>query len=159
MLMQLELDGWRRGFMFSACHMIPGHEKCGRLHGHTYTVNLKIDGDADESGMVLDFGNVKKVLKTVLEELDHKVLIPKDRPEFKIVKEGESVRVEVGDKFYIFPEEDIYFMDIPAPTAEHMAGWMLERFIEVLRPKSNVTEIALGLDEGWGQGAWVSKTL
>lgn len=159
--MQLELDGWRRGFMFSACHMIPGHAKCGRLHGHTYTVNLKIDGEADASGMVLDFGNVKKVLNKLLEELDHKVIIPKDRPEFRIVRsEGDdSVRVEVHDKFYVFPEEDLYFMDIPAPTAEHMAGWMLDRFIEVLSPKGNVTEISLGLDEGWGQGAWVSKRL
>jgi 6-pyruvoyltetrahydropterin/6-carboxytetrahydropterin synthase len=157
--MQLELDGWRRGFSFSACHMIPGHEKCGRLHGHTYTVNLKIDGEADESGMVLDFGNVKKVLKKILEELDHEVIVPKDRPEFVVEKTDDSVRIVVGDKFYIFPEEDLFFMEVNAPTAEYMAAWMLERFIEILEPKSNVSEIALGLDEGWGQGAWVNKKL
>lgn len=159
--MQLELDGWRKGFSFSACHMLPGHPKCGRLHGHTYTVNLKIDGKADETGMVMDFGNVKKALKQILDELDHKVIVPGTGSDFKLIKneEEESVRIEIGGKFYIFPEEDIYLMDIESPTAEHMAAWMLRRFIDILEPKENIEEVSLGLDEGWGQGAWVTRTL
>lgn len=146
--------------MFSACHLLPGHPKCGRLHGHTYTVNLKIDGEPDESGMVLDFGNVKKALKQILSQLDHKVLLPKDRPEFKIEEKDEgSVRITIEDKYYIFPKEDIFLMEVEAPTAEHMSVWLLERFIEILKPGPNISEVSVGLDEGWGQGAWSSRKL
>jgi 6-pyruvoyltetrahydropterin/6-carboxytetrahydropterin synthase len=147
--------------MFSACHLIPGHPKCGRLHGHTYTVNLKISGDTGANGMVFDFGKVKNVLKQLLGELDHKIIIPKSNPDFKMIADEaeNSMRIEVGSKYYIFPEEDIFLMDIESPTAEYMAVWMLDRFIEILKPPSNITEIALGLDEGWGQGAWISKKL
>ena len=159
--MQLELDGWKRGFMFSACHLIPGHPKCGRLHGHTYTVNLKIDGEPDGSGMVLDFGRVKKVLRVILDKLDHKVLVPDNRPEFSIEenKEEGTMRIAIDEKYYIFPTEDIFLMDVDAPTAEHMSAWLLDRFIDALKPGANITEIAVGLDEGWGQGAWSSRKL
>ena len=159
--MQLELDGWRRGFTFSACHLIPDHPKCGRLHGHTYTVNLKIEGKVNENGMVLDFGVVKGALRSVLDELDHKIIIPDRSSAFKMDRNSDtgSVKIEVGDKFYIFPEEDIFLMNIPAPTAEYMSQWILDRFIESLKPEPNVSEISLGLDEGWGQGAWVTKKL
>jgi 6-pyruvoyltetrahydropterin/6-carboxytetrahydropterin synthase len=159
--MQLELDGWRRGFMFSACHLIPEHPKCGRLHGHTYTVNLRITGEVDESGMVIDFGKVKTALKEVLGELDHKIIVPGDANAFKMSKEEGtgSLRIEVGEKFYIFPEEDVFLMDVPAPTAEHMSSWILDRFIEKLGPNHNLSVIELGLDEGWGQGAWIQKKL
>jgi 6-pyruvoyltetrahydropterin/6-carboxytetrahydropterin synthase len=159
--MQLELDGWRRGFMFSACHLIPGHPKCGRLHGHTYTINMKISGEPDETGMVMDFGSVKSALNKILHELDHKIIIPSDHQSFKLEKDEAlgTVRIDIGEKFYIFPEEDIFMMDVPAPTAEHMGAWILERFIGILKPGGNITEVKLGLDEGWGQGAWVNKKL
>ena len=39
-------------------HLLPGHPKCGRLHGHTYRVEVVVDGPASE-GMVLDFADLK----------------------------------------------------------------------------------------------------
>ncbi|MGB9372190.1 MAG: 6-carboxytetrahydropterin synthase, partial [Halobacteriota archaeon] len=36
--MWIELDGWQAKLRFSACHFIPDHPKCGRLHGHTYAM-------------------------------------------------------------------------------------------------------------------------
>ncbi len=54
-------------------HTIPGHPKCGTLHGHTYKVELIIEGDSrDEKGMVLDFGIMKSRLREVLGKYDHR---------------------------------------------------------------------------------------
>jgi 6-pyruvoyltetrahydropterin/6-carboxytetrahydropterin synthase len=54
-------------------HTIPGHPKCGTLHGHTYRVELIIEGDArDERGMILDFGIMKGRLREVLAKYDHR---------------------------------------------------------------------------------------
>ena len=59
---------------FSAAHSIPGHEKCGRVHGHNFRVEIEIEGDVRENGMVMDFFDLKKHLKEVLVEFDHRLL-------------------------------------------------------------------------------------
>ncbi len=59
---------------FSAAHSIPGHEKCGRVHGHNFRVEVEIEGDVRENGMVMDFFDLKKHLKEVLVEFDHRLL-------------------------------------------------------------------------------------
>lgn len=64
-------------FSFDAAHNIPNHlGKCRSLHGHTYSLEITImrrpDGSIDkESGMVMDFGDLKKIVAPVIEKLDH----------------------------------------------------------------------------------------
>ena len=52
-------------------HFLPGHPKCGRLHGHTYKVELIIEGET-RGGMVLDFADLKQSLRDVLRHYDHR---------------------------------------------------------------------------------------
>lgn len=54
-------------------HYLPSHEKCGRLHGHTYTVDVIIEGEKKQ-GMVLDFADLKSTVRRVLAEYDHRSL-------------------------------------------------------------------------------------
>jgi 6-pyruvoyltetrahydropterin/6-carboxytetrahydropterin synthase len=51
-------------------HFLPGHPKCGRLHGHTYKVELIIEGET-RGGMVLDFAELKQIARGVFAEYDH----------------------------------------------------------------------------------------
>ncbi len=155
--MRLELDGWKLGLRFSACHIIPEHGKCSRLHGHTYTIHSRIHGSLNEYGIVLDFEIVKNALREIITELDHKLLIPSRSTHFKI-ESGPLVKVFLGEKEYQFPEEDITLMDIPSATAESLANFILEKLISTMEIPKNVTKIELGVDEGWGQGAWVEKS-
>ncbi len=62
-------------FTFDSAHFLPnvpeGH-KCGRLHGHTYTVILGLEGDLDpRMGWIVDFGEIKTVWKPLEKRLDH----------------------------------------------------------------------------------------
>jgi 6-pyruvoyltetrahydropterin/6-carboxytetrahydropterin synthase len=52
-------------------HHLPGHQKCGRLHGHTYTVDVIIEGEKKE-GMLLDFADLKATVREALGEYDHR---------------------------------------------------------------------------------------
>jgi 6-pyruvoyltetrahydropterin/6-carboxytetrahydropterin synthase len=52
-------------------HHLPGHERCGRLHGHTYQVDVSIEGEPKD-GMVLDFTDMKKSVRAVLAKYDHR---------------------------------------------------------------------------------------
>jgi 6-pyruvoyltetrahydropterin/6-carboxytetrahydropterin synthase len=157
MARRLEIDGWSSGLRFSACHVIPGHEKCGRLHGHTYAVHIRIKGRPNEQHIIADFGLVKEVLREVCEVLDHKVLLPKGNPDLKVRVEDGKVHVVMGKKDYSFPEEDVLVLDIPSATAEALARYILD----LIAPRivsDNLEEIDLGLDEGVGQGAWARNT-
>jgi len=52
-------------------HFLPGHKKCASLHGHTYKVELIIEGE-HTAGMVMDFADLKAVLRETLGIYDHK---------------------------------------------------------------------------------------
>ena len=67
---------------FSAAHRLMNHTgKCRRLHGHNYKVTIEVEGGIDlKTGMVVDFDDLKKVVKYVDESFDHKTLLHKDDP-------------------------------------------------------------------------------
>lgn len=63
-------------FTFDAAHHLHCYEgKCKNLHGHTYKVILGVSGFVDEIGLVIDFGDLKKIWKEEIEIfLDHRYL-------------------------------------------------------------------------------------
>ena len=67
-----------REFTFEAAHRLPnvpaGH-KCARLHGHSFRVEVHVEGDVDpETGMVIDFADLKAAFAPLHERLDHHYL-------------------------------------------------------------------------------------
>ncbi len=52
-------------------HYLPGHQKCGVLHGHTYRVEMIIEGE-NKTGMIIDFGDLKGILRETLGLYDHR---------------------------------------------------------------------------------------
>ncbi|WP_159600103.1 6-carboxytetrahydropterin synthase QueD [Agromyces humi] len=67
-----------REFSFESAHFLPnvpdGH-KCGRMHGHSYTVEVHVRGAVDdESGFVQDFGDLSTAFAPISAQLDHRLL-------------------------------------------------------------------------------------
>mgnify|MGYP000141375411 FL=1 len=56
---------------FSASHLIPDHPKCSSLHGHNYRVEVVLEGNLQNNGMVLDFSVARNKIREVLSLLDH----------------------------------------------------------------------------------------
>ena len=58
---------------FSAAHFLRDyHGKCENLHGHNYKVDAHVRGSKlNEGGMLLDFTELKRVLKDVCRRIDH----------------------------------------------------------------------------------------
>jgi 6-pyruvoyltetrahydropterin/6-carboxytetrahydropterin synthase len=52
-------------------HFLPGHPKCGQVHGHTYRVDVAIEGEHNQ-GMVIDFNELKGKTREVLARYDHR---------------------------------------------------------------------------------------
>jgi len=76
---------------FSAAHFLSGYRgRCENLHGHNYRVRAYARGEElDESGMLLDFGVLKKALREVCEGLDHRLL--NDNPAFRDSPSAERI--------------------------------------------------------------------
>lgn len=67
-----------KGFMIEAAHSLPNvpHDhKCGRLHGHSFRVDIHVSGAVDENaGWVVDFADIKRVFQPLYDQLDHHYL-------------------------------------------------------------------------------------
>ena len=90
---------------FSAAHHLREYKgKCENPHGHNWRVSACVAGEAlAAEGMLIDFGDLKKALREVCAELDHR---------------------DINTHPY-FSQEN--------PTAENIAYWIFERLAEALR--------------------------
>jgi len=111
-------------------HRLPNHEgKCKNLHGHRYVIEVGVEGDVilgeerNDEGMVIDFGELKKILGRVIDEpFDHSLTLY-DKDEFKNVfdelrKSGQNINY-------------VSFV----PTAENLAKYWFELLSPMLLDK------------------------
>src|SRR5207245_4188306 len=77
-------SGLPRGFMFevtvedsfAAGHYLRNYKgKCENPHGHNYKVRVTLAGkDLDKAGLLLDFKDLREVMKHVIDRLDHQMI-------------------------------------------------------------------------------------
>jgi len=73
-------------FHFEAAHALDGYDgKCRDIHGHSYHLKVTFlgnpieDKDVSECGMVVDFGELKKIVNEKVYDLfDHRLILRKD---------------------------------------------------------------------------------
>jgi 6-pyruvoyltetrahydropterin/6-carboxytetrahydropterin synthase len=73
--MKLEL---RQHFQIESARFLPNlptHHPCRRMHGHSFKITLTLVGETDpQIGWVIDYGEIEKLIRPLLNELDHRVL-------------------------------------------------------------------------------------
>ena len=85
-------------FSFETAHALYGYDgKCRNLHGHSYKLSVTVMGTpiADTShvklGMVIDFGDLKKIVKEDIEDVfDHATVFNKNTPHVELAGELEQ---------------------------------------------------------------------
>jgi len=65
-----------KSFTFDAAHYLPNYDgKCKNVHGHTWKVEVVLNGVKDKkTGMVIDFNELKKIFEPVIIMYDHQNL-------------------------------------------------------------------------------------
>ena len=65
-----------RTFTFEAAHQLPWHAgKCRRLHGHSYRLEVTVEGPIGEHGIVVDFADIREAVeRDVIARFDHQYL-------------------------------------------------------------------------------------
>jgi 6-pyruvoyltetrahydropterin/6-carboxytetrahydropterin synthase len=157
----IEIDGWKSHITFSACHMLLRHDKCSRLHGHTYAVHLRLKGVPDRDMLLTDFGLLKKALREIAEELDHRALVPGKNADVRISDVGNdgNITIDMAGKVYSIPRDDVRVLPLQATTVEELSRYFLDILMSRLELPGDISEISIGVDEGQGQGAWAVMRL
>ena len=88
-------------FDFEAAHALDGYSgKCQDIHGHSYHLEMTFIGTPkseiglSDCGMVVDFGDIKKIVKTqILPLFDHRLILRKDTRFKEIESINERIRL------------------------------------------------------------------
>src|SRR5690349_10468767 len=116
--------------VFASAHFITmsGH-RCEGLHGHNYRARVTIEGAlSEENWFVFDFVELKRIMRTLCDEIDHLVLLPTNSSRIQVVEDGDRVTVAVdGQPRYVFPRRDCALLPIPNTTVEMLAQLLTQR--------------------------------
>jgi 6-pyruvoyltetrahydropterin/6-carboxytetrahydropterin synthase len=85
-------------FTFETGHALYGYDgKCRNVHGHSYKLSVTVIGTPirDTShvklGMVIDFGDLKKIVKEeIVDGFDHATIFNKNTPHVELAQELDS---------------------------------------------------------------------
>ena len=150
--------------VFASAHFItfPGH-RCERLHGHNYRTRVAVEGGLNrEAHYVLDFAELKQLMKRLTDEIDHKVLLPLQNPKIQVREEGDTVNVTVmGRPRYVFPRDDCALLPVPNTTVEMLAQHLAGRVRQELAAADGVelTAVEVEVEETVGQSATYRESL
>jgi 6-pyruvoyltetrahydropterin/6-carboxytetrahydropterin synthase len=135
----IEID--KEYLKFSAAHfLIFPDGSAERLHGHNYRVFVEVDARLSHFGLVLDFKEIKPVIRQLVDSLDEHWILPGEHPTLSIERLPEAVyEVRYQDRVYRAPVEDVIVLPINNTSAENFATWigrelvkrLAERFADV----------------------------
>lgn len=103
-----------KDFIWEMSHRLTFHDgPCKNIHGHSYKLRVEIEGVLDKNSMILDYYDVEKIIKPLINQLDHAFLCDKDD------KLMIPFLQENGFKYYIIDG---------FTTAENMVSFFIEKF-------------------------------
>ena len=149
--------------VFSAAHFITFNGNiCERLHGHNWRVAVEVAGLLDENQYVFDFIALRDALQTIVNELDHRMLLPTQHPAIHVTATATEVEARFADRRWVFPREDCILLPVANTTAERIAEWIGGRLRDAFRPlpqAQHLTELQVEVEENFGQWAVVRLAL
>jgi 6-pyruvoyltetrahydropterin/6-carboxytetrahydropterin synthase len=122
-----------RDFRWEMGHRLPFHQSgCANIHGHSYRLTVEIEGEVDEHGMLMDYGDMKRIITPLIDELDHAFLCD----------DGDALMLgflaESGLKHKVVPFTS---------TAEHLVVYLLDEIWKLFETYTRVEVVNLRLRE------------
>lgn len=110
-----------RSFTFEAAHVLPWHAgQCRNLHGHSYRLEVAVEGQLNENGIVADFADLKAVVqREVVSTYDHSYLNDlMDNPTAELIAADAWKRLEAAGVALAW----VRLWETPTSSVEILAG-------------------------------------
>ncbi|MDX2035901.1 MAG: 6-pyruvoyl tetrahydropterin synthase family protein [Isosphaeraceae bacterium] len=140
--------------VFCAGHFITFNgDVCERLHGHNYRVAIEMDAPLDENHYVFDFIALRDMACALVDELDHRMLLPDRNPYILLNDDGPNWKVTYRSRYWSFPKDECVVLPVPNTTAELLADYLAERLIAEIdaRGMMRPDRVRVEVDESFGQ--------
>jgi 6-pyruvoyltetrahydropterin/6-carboxytetrahydropterin synthase len=136
---------------FSAAHYtIFSATERERLHGHNYSVSVKIVAPMGQNGFSADYNVYKNRLAALCDALDEYTLLAGDSPYQTISEEGVCYRISYATEEMLFLRSDTLVLPIRNATVEEFSAYLLQRLLEE-STADDLREIELCVASGPGQ--------
>lgn len=148
------------GIEFSAGHFVSEGGKCEHLHGHNYQASIRLTGEINPQGMVIDFRVIKHRLRELCRAWDHRVLLPARSKKIVVSTKGNQTQVATPEGTYSFPTSDVVVLDVVETTSEELARLLCQQLKDDLeREFTNIRQITIWIAESESSRASVTLTL
>lgn len=153
------------GFRFSAAHFTSHTGERERLHGHNYSVSLRINGtlksaDADNDGIMIDFGELKKAVRSICEDLHERFLCATLSTTTRCTINHEKEQIELqclcDGASFSFPLGDCVLLPLKNSTVEELSAYVAQRIVKIVGARlleCGVHSLTCGVAELDGQEA------
>lgn len=142
-------------FNFASAHfLIFADGKREPLHGHNYQVSVKLDGELDRAGVVLDFIRFKPMVKRICDSLDHRTLIQTESPLLKVRRRAGAVEVRYRRQKIILPRQDVLLLPLANTSTELLAEHVADRIRHEVQSNfrgTQIRSIEVSVEEARGQ--------
>jgi 6-pyruvoyltetrahydropterin/6-carboxytetrahydropterin synthase len=126
------------------------------LHGHNYRVQVRGNALDLDDDMVFDFLNIKPIVRSVCDSLDHKLLIPTKNSHLRIDEQGKNYVFTTKDEsIFSIPQTDVLLLPIENTSAERIAEYLAFQIKDKVFEQYNFTfkELEIEVEETPGQAA------
>lgn len=66
-------------FKWEMGHRLPNHfGNCKNIHGHSYKMIVEFEGEMNKDEMIIDFYDIDRIIKPLIEKLDHAFMVNKN---------------------------------------------------------------------------------
>jgi len=144
-------------FCFTAAHFLTFADGSREeLHGHTYRLELRLEGDMDESGLLVDFLVLIPMVEKICQALDRRTILPEKNPHLEVSAEQDRVKVGHRRDSFTFPRRDTVLLALANTSTELLAAHLAREIRGALAKLTRapaLQALEVRLEESPGQGA------
>lgn len=148
----------KQNFKFSSGHfLIFDEDRAEMLHGHNYQVRVDLKASKDstnEKGYLIDFYELKKIIKELCDLWDEHVLLPEAHPDMKKSESADRKNFEIRfrDRFYSLPKREVIWLPVFNTSVESLSELFAKNLAKKLTGMG-VAQLRVSIEETRGQSA------